>query len=1075
MGFGLFCVDHAVVVVLNGVLEGVLDIVDVNDVLRLVEGDSQRRANDLFELVTVNYLIRIGIDDIQVGCGFHNGLGNILDTVIIVVHGVLELILDVIDADDVVCRSGGDGQRLAFDLVELVAIDDLVGVGVNDILEGSGVGFGLFCVDHAVVVVLNGVLEGILDVINVDDIGGCGSRDFQRSRIMVQLVAVDHFVRICSNDSLEFSAQILGFAGIQNAVVVITDGIGDLILDVVHTNDVAVCIGADRDTAGGRIGGAENVTGLRLRLVGNACAESSSAVHGFGRIKYIVVVILDGVAVLRSVVINIEHVAAGSDCDGTGCRIRMIEYEAGLHAAKRAHSADGAVIRGLIGSGSGGILRISCAIFVLIEVIDGVIVKLIGGFAVNNEVLSRHDGRNRRADGASGIGEPAAEGKVGLFRRVAVSSHGLIGIIRILMNLFAVHNIRDRVLCRCFIGPGTGEDDAAGYHGIARLIPAVECPGTDRYAVHRHINGGAGRSFCVNFCAEIILVGVGGKSCGDACRNTGRGILVRHAGLTGLGVGPGTGENDAAGYHGIVRLIPAAKRPGADRYAVHRHINGGAGGGFCVNFCPKIILVGVGGKSCGDACRNTGRGILVRHAGFRRFGVSPGTGEGDTAGHHGVARLIPANKRPGVGHNIFRIPNEDCCGAGCGGVNGGVQVIFVGVARQGGHDFRRQVGLGINMRHNALAGCGIGPGTGKGDAALCHGDRIRGPGGQRPGAGFHAVFHDIIGRADGRSAGNQGNRCANQIGAAVRNSVAAACGGDCCGQRAGCRCVSIGYAVGRELVVIKLQDKRALCIDYTGKNVPGVVTVKLIACVILGSRGYFGVRGTIFCVAIRAGINTGTSLSLEIMFNDIFGVVLRNPLCIKRRILGDDKGIVGVIGSAASIGLSIPVAESVAGAGKCSVACNRDSGVHFVLCTDRGRTGITDAVRVIDQVDETSFKQCAVNMPTVDRRFNYIPLHILRIRIIGGKNSLNLSGVGNCIQICTNGTFAGRKGGDTNDICNRNAGCIFGSGVVTRLVRDLAIFADVEGAFFVQLGKNGIQGNIFRNGEGRTLRINELT
>ena len=295
MGFGLFRILHAIVVVVDGVLEGVLHIVNVDDVLRLIEGDGQRRADDLFELVTVDPLILIAVDDIQVGRGFHSGLGNILDTVIIVVHGVLELILDVVDADDIVCRSGGDGQRLAFDLIELVAVDDLVGVGVNDSLEGSGTVYGFFGILDAVIVVLNGVREGVLDIVNTDDVVCRSGGDGQRLAFdFVELVAVNLLIRVGVNDILVGRVGVYSLGIILHAVIVVLDGVIEGVLDVVNADDIVCRGGGDGQRQVFGLG--KLITIDDLVSVGvNNCLEGCSAGYGLFCILDAVVVVFNGV------------------------------------------------------------------------------------------------------------------------------------------------------------------------------------------------------------------------------------------------------------------------------------------------------------------------------------------------------------------------------------------------------------------------------------------------------------------------------------------------------------------------------------------------------------------------------------------------------------------------------------------------------------------------------------------------------------------------------------------------------------------------------------------------------------
>ena len=133
-------------------------------------------------------------------------------------------------------------------LVKLVTIDDLVGVGLNDILEVSSAGHSLGVVDNAVIVVLNGVAERILYIVDVDDVLGRigGNGDLAaRGVIAVELVAVLLIGSITDFGTKESGTGVRVVEGII-AFIDVVDGVAEGILHEVDMNHVLIRIGSDR-------------------------------------------------------------------------------------------------------------------------------------------------------------------------------------------------------------------------------------------------------------------------------------------------------------------------------------------------------------------------------------------------------------------------------------------------------------------------------------------------------------------------------------------------------------------------------------------------------------------------------------------------------------------------------------------------------------------------------------------------------------------------------------------------------------------------------------------------------------
>ena len=265
---GLALVDLTVVVILDCVAERILDVVDLEDVLRRVGRNGQRRGVTV-ELVPVLRL-RFISGDLRAELCLHRICRQLIvdHAVVVVLDRVIKAVLDVVDADDVVRRRRGDdkpfGQRalrrgggsltLGLRLLELVAVDVLAGIGADGIAERRGLALRLFRFDHAVVVVLDRVAERVLDVVNLDDvlrgIMADGEREILR---FLELVAVDDLVGVSVDDILVRRGSGLGLRAVEVAVIVILDGVAEIVLDIVQLDIVVLVDSGDDERIGVRV------------------------------------------------------------------------------------------------------------------------------------------------------------------------------------------------------------------------------------------------------------------------------------------------------------------------------------------------------------------------------------------------------------------------------------------------------------------------------------------------------------------------------------------------------------------------------------------------------------------------------------------------------------------------------------------------------------------------------------------------------------------------------------------------------------------------------------------------------
>ena len=229
-GNGFARIEDAVVVIIYRIAEGIFRIVDVDDVIPGVfaDGDFAAFGRNGIELVAGDVLIGIADFRTKEG-GAGNGFCFIKNAVVIVIHGIAEGVLHVVDADDVIFGVFANGDAAAFGRngIELVAGKALIGIADFRTKE-SRAGNGFCFIKDTVVIVIYGVAEGILHIVDVDDVIGVVSAEGKRTTGRIRgkkLVAGEIFIGI-TDSRAEYTGAAVRLGGVDPAVIIIIDLIG---------------------------------------------------------------------------------------------------------------------------------------------------------------------------------------------------------------------------------------------------------------------------------------------------------------------------------------------------------------------------------------------------------------------------------------------------------------------------------------------------------------------------------------------------------------------------------------------------------------------------------------------------------------------------------------------------------------------------------------------------------------------------------------------------------------------------------------------------------------------------------